>query len=465
LIGVLVLNARDRREFGLAAAAFVSVFFMAMPIASKYHYLERPTVVEKISGQKGLQNLSSLVHLRETRDRLDALGRLYLLGNQLPSEWLRVIREKGGRVGTLPWEVSYCRANNLVCDSFPAMQTYNAYKAPLDEWCASHYTGKGAPDFLLINFEDIDERNLVLSTPATWRMILKNYVLLETDPEKRIHLFRKRNEPVAPNLAVTDHNRGRLSDWISVPESEKPLYGFIDMRLRPLGFASKTFYHVPPVYISLQFESGKFSNYRMIPDTAQNGLLLNYLPTDMKGLIDLFAQTATDRVVQFRIAGPGAKFYKNDFELTWKEDPSASISLVPFDKINIESLRPRSQSALFAIDALNNRPAAPPALLYVDSNTEDVITIAGWAVDPESKKEAGGVFVSIDGKDIPAEYHGERKDVAEVHGNPNYASSAFFASFPTSLIGKGKHVLSLKVVTNGRDGYFQPEQPITFEVR
>ena len=329
LVGILGLNAHGSSELRFAAYCFVIVFILALPNAKEYNHLDYSMVVDQLSGKKGLRNLGALISLNDTRQRLDAEGQSNLKADRLPAEWTKLIGENDGKVGTLPWEVTYCVANNLRWDPFPALQIYNAHKAALDQWSSAHYSGRRAADFLLIDFHDIDGRNLLLSTPATWRVILHNYFLLKSESVKGVQLFKRKEQPVPSKLAIIGHETARLSEWVSVPPSDKVVYAFLEMRLRALGWASKTFYQIPPVTLSLTYASGKNADYRMIPDTARNGLLMNYLPTDVESLDRLFANTATDRVVRFKISGPGAWYYNNELDLTWKEETNSAIVFVP----------------------------------------------------------------------------------------------------------------------------------------
>jgi hypothetical protein len=185
----------------------------------------------------------------------------------------------------------------------------------------------------------------------------------------------------------------------------------------------------------------------------------------LESLDRLFGNTATDRVVRFQISGPGAGYYNHDYALTWKEEPNRTIIFTPDQQVNIRALTPVEDAPLYAIDSLNKRQVSSFSTVFVDSTYEEAVTILGWAVDPKSRKEAAEVFVDIDGLDIRATYHQKRRDVAEFEHNTDYIFSGFSASFPTSLISKGKHTLSLKIVTSGKDGYYQPPQKITFEVK
>jgi hypothetical protein len=160
-------------------------------------------------------------------------------------------------------------------------------------------------------------------------VILHNYFLVKSESVKGVQLFKRRDQPVPSELAIIGHETGRLSEWVSVPPSDKVLYAFLEMRLRALGWTSKTFYQIPPVTISVMYASGRYADYRMIPDTARNGLLMNYLPRDVESLDRLFANTATDRVVRFKLSGPGAWCYNNEFDLTWKEETNSAIVFAP----------------------------------------------------------------------------------------------------------------------------------------
>jgi hypothetical protein len=463
LVGILGLNARGARELRFAAYGYLVISILALPNANEYHFLSYSRINDQLSGSQGLRNLSALINLNGVRKTLNEVGRSNLEAARLAPGWAELIGEHNGRVGTLPSEVSYVPANNLRWDPFPALQTYNAHQSSLDQWCSEHYAGSQAPDFLLISFHDIDGRNLLLSTPATWRKILGNYVLFRSEPEKEVQLFKRRAQPVPSNLAIIGHQTARFSEWITVPPSARQVYAFPQMRLRLLGWASKTLYHVPPVSVILTYASGRYASYRVIPDTAQNGLLMNYLPTDKESFDQLFANTATDRVVRFKFSGPGVSYYNQEFELTWKEDQTSEIRFAPERRVNIGALSPIEGSPLFGINLLNNQSiSTAPAV--VDAN-KDAITILGWAVDPAARKSAGAVFVDIDGMDIQAKYPTERMDIAAAQNNPAYAHSGFSASFPISLIGKGKHTLSLKIVTNALDGYYQSTPGIALEVK
>jgi hypothetical protein len=132
-----------------------------------------------------------------------------------------------------------------------------------------------------------------------------------------------------------------------------------------------------------------------------------------------------------------------------------------------EELAPVEGSTLFDIDSINDRPPCQQDSCIINvSRQEETLTIRGWAVDQQVQNTAGGVFVNIDGQiDIPALYGLDRPEVATIVGENRYRFSGFLASFSTSVVGEGQHVLSFKIVTADKKGYYEADQKIILEVR
>ena len=115
----------------------------------------------------------------------------------------------------------------------------------------------------------------------------------------------------------------------------------------------------------------------------------------------------------------------------------------------------------------------PPIVV---SGKKSSVRVAGWAVDANNEKPAGGVYIKIDGRLFPALYgrslypgpdknETKRFSVPPRLGAQSYEFSGFEQSIPLSEIGTGKHKMSLVVVTNDRERYYRPNQKVTFEVR
>ena len=136
-------------------------------------------------------------------------------------------------------------------------------------------------------------------------------------------------------------------------------------------------------------------------------------------------------------------------------------------RIEPEELTPVEGSTQFYIDSINDHPPSQQDSCIINvSQQENTLVILGWAVDQHAQNTAGGVFVNIDGQiDIPALYGQDRPDIATRFGENRYRFSGFLASFSTSVVGEGQHVLSLKIVTADRKGYYEADPKIILEIR
>jgi len=148
-------------------------------------------------------------------------------------------------------------------------------------------------------------------------------------------------------------------------------------------------------------------------------------------------------------------------------------SLIDTQELDPQKLSVVGQDTLFSVDFVNDlQPGEHKFALVIDTHKYKVVpihrivTITGWAVDQKAGIAAGGVFICVNGKRAIAAIYGlDRADVADVFKNGQYRCSGYSAHFRTSLLGKGKNVLSLKVVTADRNGYYEPQQKIILDVR
>jgi len=464
ILCVLILNAVGKKGLITCIAGFFILLAVTIPVIHpNINYLAADTA-DFLQGKRGWSNISSILHSDDLRQRLDEQSKTNLAANKLPSEIVDIIKSDGGTVDILPWEISYCPANSLEWNPNPVLQIYSAYTARLDQWSASHYEGNRAPEFLIVEFMDIDGRHPLLGAPSTWRSVIANYGLILADSPAGRLLLKRNMQPAKRTITVMKQENAYINQWIVVPPSHNLLFVNVDMRLTFLGAAAKTLFRIPPVHIDLIYNSGRgIMSYRIIPDTAKNGLLINFLPSTVEELSKLFTGVANDRVAQFRISGPGTIYYGKEISLTWKE-MSYPMTL---ERLNPQELTFAGKDALYSVDTISGRLLSQQASpIVINAQREETVTISGWAVDQHAGKTAGGVFITINDRiDIPAIYGLDRPDVAEHFKNPHYRFSGFSASFATAVLGKGQHVLSLKIVTADKNSYYEPDQKIILEVR
>lgn len=159
-----------------------------------------------------------------------------------------------------------------------------------------------------------------------------------------------------------------------------------------------------------------------------------------------------------------AQIVRNDAAILKKYN----LSVFSEPALELQKLAVVTGNTSFSMDAVNGiAPSlANNHLIIIDSQNVTTLTVTGWAIDLPSQKAAGGVFINVDGqKDYPAFYGLDRPDIAAFFGGSSYQLSGYFASFATSLLEKGPHTLSLKIVTADKAGYYASEGKIYLEIK
>jgi hypothetical protein len=319
-ISVVALNMTTAREAWTVIPAYLLVLGFAMPIGAYYSAtLDLPPSYRTLIGQEGFENIASTVHLAETRRKLALESARNLASRPLPGGWKDVVDAHHGTVDVLPWELSYVFANNFAWKPNVTLQLFNSYTPLFDRWNADHFLQGNAPDFLIVEFLAIDGRHLLLDTPAVTRSILRNYAPDKVETARNLALLARRPQPLDEDPAALGGGTVRPGEWIDVPRTDRLLFGSLDMSLSPVGIVTKALFRIPPVYLDVVYASERQASYRITPEVAKEGLLLNYLPATAPEFFELLKGCAGDRVTKFRITGPGAGYYRQSVDLRWEQ--------------------------------------------------------------------------------------------------------------------------------------------------
>jgi hypothetical protein len=323
VLSALPLLSRGARLPQVNGLSLVLTIALALPAATYHRDLSRlkyPDVLDLLVGQRGWEQIRSLLHLSDLRRDLAGQSAANLLAMRLPAPWLA--RFEGRTVNVIPSGHVLCAANRLHCPPTPLLQLYTGGSQAIDRWNAAYYQGPAAPDYLIVQFGDIDGRHPLWGVPATWQAILRRYRPVEALPEKNL-LLLVRTEPVAavPAPTVFVVTTIRVQQWCEVPISDRPLLAGFDLRLGWWGWLRKLLFRIPAVTIDLETRSGVIRTYRMIPGSAASGLLLNYLPADLTSMNQLFEGRfpEEDQIVRYRLSGFGSAYFEPRVGLTWYE--------------------------------------------------------------------------------------------------------------------------------------------------
>jgi len=320
LISILFLLVASRRELLAAVIGFCLVLALSLPVGTYYReQWELPSFVDTLLGNGGLPNVIDTMDFRRAQRTLDLQSAANFRTNQLPEAWIHDIREHNWSVDVMPWELTYVFVNHLNWAPEPVLQTYCAYTPALDQWSAEHFDANKAPDVLIVEFSAIDQRNLLLDTPAVTRSILWNYEPYKQSLRDNLFLLKKRPQPLAKDLVALTQQEIRKGEWSKVPDSDHALFAHLELSLSAFGRFMKTLYCIPAVYVDVVYQSGRRQYYRFTPEVGKDGLLLNYLPSTRTEFSDLLHNRPIDKVAKLRLSGPGMKYYGPTVCVRWEQ--------------------------------------------------------------------------------------------------------------------------------------------------
>ncbi len=147
-------------------------------------------------------------------------------------------------------------------------------------------------------------------------------------------------------------------------------------------------------------------------------------------------------------------------------NPQAAASPPPPSPptVSLDTLGSATATTSFSLDALNDTSLAGPPPMPIAVARGIAVTLRGWAVDAPNSMAAGGVIVSVDTTNYLATYGVERTDVATALANSAYRLCGFTITFPADMLAAGRHTLAIKVLTNDRKSYYQPDQKVDIEI-
>jgi hypothetical protein len=118
-----------------------------------------------------------------------------------------------------------------------------------------------------------------------------------------------------------------------------------------------------------------------------------------------------------------------------------------------------------SLDAVNGQIVAIQPVARLNAQTDDTITITGWAVDARTRSPAADVFLVVDDRVVvPAMYGGDRPDVADAFKMPEYRRVGYTASFGIQALGPGRHTIAEHVVGSDGKSVFPNQKRIVVDV-
>lgn len=419
------------------------------------------TSLSEFLGNGHITKLFALLNYSHTKATLQAKSQELLRPYHLPTDWLNAINTQP--ISIFPWEAGYAPANHLNYRPFPVIQTYSTYTPRLDQVNADFLAQPAtAPTFVLMEWKALDDRHALLDVPAMWHSLYNWYEGTSYhDPLSEMLLLQRRATPRFQTIEPLRQLECDVRDFIEIPASDHPVLMQVKMPLNLKGLLAKVFFRVPEVDIEILSNAG-YRIYRIVPDTLENPMLINFLPISLEDVQQVLTsnQTAT-RMYGVKFSGDGLPLYQSKIQVAFYHIPELQLADVPLP--NLSELSRLSATTDYQLDkvyvyaakqwGVGTQPA--PAFLI----------IKGWAVDTQAHTPAGGVYLDFNGALYPTYYGFPSPELAQRVQQPAYAFCGFQAGIPLAALGKGQNVLSLKILTPDRTAYYAVDQVVSFELK
>jgi hypothetical protein len=263
--------------------------------------------------------------------------------------------------------------------------------------------------------------------------------LIDSKSVEEIAMSSQDGQPsgVFENLHKTPDGRFVASGWALLPDRQEPAHAVLltyrDGTRRSRVFAVASMAGVPDGFIRAiqQPLSGRSRWHHTFAQTD--------MPIDTPTPIDAWA-------------------FDTESGTAFKLERSHLVRPLGLPKLSLAG------NTLFSVEKINDQISSQN--VTVEAKHGEAVHIAGWAVDEQAQRDAGGVFVEVDKRlVIPALYGLERPDVAAHFRNERYRQSGFSVFFAASALEKGRHTLALKVVAADRRGYYETGYRAILEIK
>lgn len=367
---------------------------------------------------------------------------------KLPSQVGEFLKNK--TVDVIPWEISLIPANNLNWQPRPIFQSYSAYTSSLDK-INSQSILSNKPNHIIYNFTSIDGRHPFFDEPETFTNIFCNYEIssqfpnfINTKKLNDIMILQQRKSNIC---LQKENNRGQFSiNWNKLHElkvdDRELIRAKIEIKYSMLGKIYKTLFRSPPVIINVVYTNGQGNSYRIIPENANNGVIISYLPQSSNDALALFKGELPMSVKSFSFSTVNPVLYKSQIEVNLISYNFANNSMQQKD--NIINL-PKLKNIKFLSEITDKYNG------IMDSKSQEqkilkqgeAIFINGWSFE---KNQVGAkklpILITYSSNNYLlgiTETGDSRPDVAKFFNQRSYYNSGWSTSLSSYNLPKGVH--------------------------
>jgi hypothetical protein len=295
-------------------------FLYVSPYIQKIIYFHQPSL-----------NILEIFDVKDKYNELHKQSEMNLKPFQLDPATRKMISSHA--VDTYPWDVSYIAANSLNWKPRPVFQSYITYTEFLDHSNTNFFKSKNAPEYIIWQLKpcnsSMDGRYLLNDEPSTLYEILNKYTVVSRNSD---YLVLKRHNDELLSSRIVSENTYQWDQWISIPTvaagNSRSTFVLADTDIKRTIVQSlkKLIYKEFEVYIEYKFKDNTVQRYRLVVDTAKDGIWVSPL------LDNLFLFPASKQVVAIKLTHNKKDYFKDTFAIRWKIVSSKTPLFIVYEK-------------------------------------------------------------------------------------------------------------------------------------
>ena len=229
-----------------------------------------------------------------------------------------------GTVDIYPWNIATIIAHGYEYKPRPVFQSYSVYTENLINKNKTFLQSNQAPENIVFNIQEIDNRLASMMEGATWLDILNYYKI--SDLLENYVLLSKRNKYKERFLLEKSQSiTAKFDEQIFLPEDIDILWSSIEINKTFLGKITNTLYRSPVLYIELTYKNGITTKNRLVPAIAKSGFILSPQITNKEDFVRFNFNPSLlflDRkIVSMKITGNNfyKQAYNNNFTINFQK--------------------------------------------------------------------------------------------------------------------------------------------------
>ncbi|HKW98285.1 MAG TPA: hypothetical protein VJN43_11175 [Bryobacteraceae bacterium] len=457
LCGVLALSMdiKLKQKWYVTAAL---ILLLAAWYKSEPGVLSWSVIANGRAGLPRVKALADLWHWEKVRNSLASISSYATRVDRLPPDLLNRISNQS--IALFPQEATYAAANPINYRPFPIFQTYTVYTEYLDRRNAECFNNSATgPELILAEWIALEDRHPVLSVPATFTAMYRNY---EFDSAYGARLLlQRRKSPLFERLRHVGARDLRMGQPLDLPLDEHPLIARIFLKPSIAGRLRAFLFQVPELNMVLCSDAPRCVFSRMPPGVLPGGVPINFVPEDLAGLEALFrGDPGVEPMHTVVLSGPGAPYFEPVVHVELFDAPDVKLNFAKTAPPGLGSRIDRGQLDSSKIESLNG----VGVIGISERETVQVpdlsgfLDVEGWAVDPVSGCPSGPVYAELDGQLYATETGKVRGDIAALFGHRTGTACGFEWKFPAWKLGTAAHTLTIKILSTSQNGYWEGQR-------